>query len=175
MAFSAAFSVSLIGTSTLLFTDTSTGSDATITERRIYLYKYDNTTIVPDGVTTDYIPWPIADTTITLTDILAGRDYAINQDVIWVTATPDPGSTYEAEVLQLYDANAYVFGGTLLAQRLARNPLQTNDNNFDMNEAIFMCNISQSENAVLTLQNIGLAQAALDKLYYKRINTLYYF
>ncbi len=38
-----------------------------------------------------------------------------------------------------------------------------------------MCNIQQAENAILTLQNIGLAQAALDRTYYARINTQLYF
>ncbi len=48
-------------------------------------------------------------------------------------------------------------------------------NNFDTNEALLMCNIQQAENAILTLQNIGLAQAALDRTYYARINTQLYF
>lgn len=174
MAFTASFSVQQFGVGTLVFTDNSEGVDASITERRIFLYKYDNTTLVPTGTTTDYIVWPIADTTITLTDIL-DKDYALNQDVVWVTDTPDPDSTYEYEILTDYTAYARVFAGQLLAQRLARNPAQTNENTFDMNEARLLTNIRQADNAILILQNLGLSQGALDRAYYMRINQQFYF
>ena len=50
----------------LTFTDTSTGSDVTIVARRIYLLQSDGTYLVPSGVTTDYIPWPLATNPITV-------------------------------------------------------------------------------------------------------------
>lgn len=174
MALQAAFTVAQSGTSTLTFTDTSTGSDVTVTERRIYLQKYDQTYLVPVGTTTDYIVWPIADNSITLTDIL-DKDYALDITVVWVAPIPDPAGTYEAEQLTEFDAYAWVFAGALLAQKSARYPNIVNDTSFNLNEANFLTAIRQAEKAVTRLQNIGLAQAALDITYYMRINTLYYF
>ena len=174
MAFSASFSVVQSGTSTLIFTDDSTGSDATITERRIFLQQYGGDYLVPTGTETDYIVWDIDDTTITLTDIL-DKDYALNITVVWVTATPTPGDTYEYEILSVYDAYAWVFAGSLLAQRLARQPLYAAATQFNISEANLLVNIIQSEKAVTVIQNIGLSQGALDITYNMRINQLFYF
>jgi hypothetical protein len=166
--------VSQSGVSTLIFQDTSTGSDATLTERRIYLQKYDQSYLVPTGTLTDYIVWDIDDATITLTDIL-DKDYALDITVIWVAPIPDPAGTYEAEQLTEFDAYAWVFAGALLAQKSARYPNIVNDTSFNLSEANFLTAIRQAEKAVTRLQNIGLAQAALDITYYMRINTRYYF
>jgi len=174
MAFSADFSVVQSGLSTLIFTDTSTGADATITERRIFLQKYDQTYLVPDGTTTDYIVWPIADSTITLTDIL-NRDYALDITVVWVTATPDPGNTYTAEQLQGYKAYTMVFLGTLLTQKGARYPNIVNNIQFNVNEANLYAEVSSMENAILVIQNIFLAQSALDRAYQMIQNPQFYF
>ncbi len=174
MAFDASFSVVQSGVATLIFTDDSSGSDATITERRIFLQKYDGTYLVPSGTTTDYIVWDIDDSSITLTDIL-DRDYALNISVVWVTPTPDPGNTYEYEILTVYDAYAYVFGGSILAQRLARQPLYAQAPQFNQNEAVLLVNILQAEKAITVIQNIGLSQGALDVTYYMANNTKFFF
>jgi len=43
--------------SSVIGTDTSTGSDVLIVSRRIYFEKTDGTYLVPSGTVTDYIPW----------------------------------------------------------------------------------------------------------------------
>lgn len=59
MSFIPNFTVSQIPAtpSNILITDTSTGSDPAITQRRIYLEDSNGNYIVPSGVTTSYIPW----------------------------------------------------------------------------------------------------------------------
>ena len=42
-------------------TDTSTGTDATITQRRVYLLKANGTYLVPAGTLTNYIQWSVTD------------------------------------------------------------------------------------------------------------------
>jgi len=133
MAFEASFSYQQYGTSTLVLTDSSTGVDATITERRVYPYLYDESTIgsdgeiIPQGEGTPYIVWDISDSTLTLTNILT-RDWALNINVIWVTATPDPDSTYEYEILTCFTAYTWVFVGQLTTEQYARYPYIINDN-----------------------------------------------
>jgi hypothetical protein len=85
MAFNGNFSVTpnTADISKFTLTDTSTGSDAGLTGRRIYLYKTDGTTIVPAGTSTEYILWPLVATigdTIEI-DVL-DKDYAISIVVI---------------------------------------------------------------------------------------------
>ena len=57
-------------------TDTSTGSDVTITSRRIYLLQANGTFLVPAGTNTNYIVWNIADSSIVL-DVLS-QDTALS-------------------------------------------------------------------------------------------------
>ena len=75
----------------LLLEDTSTTSPATtptdyeaydIDSRRIYLQDSNGDYLVPSGVTTDYIEWPLLDNPITL-DVLT-QDQALNVRVDWL-------------------------------------------------------------------------------------------
>ena len=61
--------------STISFTDTSTGSDVAITKRRIYLLQANGTYLVPSGVTTNYVDWALANSSISL-DVLS-KDSAL--------------------------------------------------------------------------------------------------
>jgi len=72
--------------SDLLFQDNSTGSDSNLTERRIYLQKYNGQYLVPSGSTADYIVWPLATNPFILTGIL-DKDYALSIRVDWVADT----------------------------------------------------------------------------------------
>ena len=71
--------------SLLLFTDTSVGSDVSVTKRRIFLLQANGTYLVPSGVTTDYIDWALADTTKSL-DVLSA-DTALQITVQWLSST----------------------------------------------------------------------------------------
>lgn len=62
--------------------DTSTGSDVAITQRRIFLLKADGTYLVPTGTTTNYIQWAWANSTIAL-NVLT-KDTALAITVQWL-------------------------------------------------------------------------------------------
>ena len=74
------------GTPNLIFlTDTSTGSDGTITKRRIYLLQSDGTYLVPAGTATNYIEWALVDVTTSLNVLI--QDTALSITVEWLTAS----------------------------------------------------------------------------------------
>lgn len=67
--------------SSIFFTDTSTGTDTAIVERRIYLQKSDGTYLTVVGNVNNYTVWPINLQTFQL-DILA-KDYALQISIVW--------------------------------------------------------------------------------------------
>ena len=74
------------GTPNLIFlTDTSTGSDGTITKRRIYLLQSNGTYLVPTGTVTNYIEWALVDVTTSLNVLI--QDTALSITVEWLTAS----------------------------------------------------------------------------------------
>jgi RecB family endonuclease NucS len=104
VALSPAFTVAqTVGNpSVLVITDTSTGSDGTITQRRVYLQKADGTYLVPDGTTTDYIEWALADTEIEI-DAL-DKDYGLSILVEWLNVSDVVVEDLEDEyALSLYN------------------------------------------------------------------------
>lgn len=88
MAFTPDFTTAqLAGTLTsFTITDTSTGDESAITDRFIYLRKYDGTYLVPNGTTTDFIEWPMADDTLTIEDIL-DKDYCLDITVVFLSGS----------------------------------------------------------------------------------------
>lgn len=68
--------------SVITVTDTSTGSDAAIASRRVYLVDYEGNYVVEgSNTTTDYTPWPLAQTSIDI-DCLT-EDMALSVVVTW--------------------------------------------------------------------------------------------
>jgi hypothetical protein len=121
------FSISQVSglPSKVTLTDTSTGSDGAITQRRVYLRKPDGTFLVPSGVSTEYIPWPYADSTITI-DAL-DTDYGLDAITQWL----DVSNTvlYDKTIpagLTLYN-ETYNYG---LTRMFSANPLLINDDDF---------------------------------------------
>jgi hypothetical protein len=91
MAFNPSFTVKqLYATPNILrVTDTSTGSDANITGRRVFLRKDDGTYLVPSGTTTDYIDFPLSLGSYIDIDVL-DKDYAFEYKVQWLGNDPTP-------------------------------------------------------------------------------------
>lgn len=65
--------------------DTSTGSDGTITSRRVFLRLFNNTYLVPTGTITDYVVWSAADESIDIDAV--DKDYAIDVTVQWLAGS----------------------------------------------------------------------------------------
>lgn len=121
------FSISqIIGQpSIVVLADTSTGSDAAITQRRAFLRTAFGTFKVPDGVSTDYVQWAYADSSISI-DAL-DTDYGFDVVVQWLNVSN----------VVLYDKTIPV-GLTLynetynyrLTRMFSANPLLINDDSF---------------------------------------------
>lgn len=142
----------------LRVTDTSTGADAAITQRRIYLGKDDGTYLVPSGTTTDYIAWALADT-YKEADVL-DKDYSLNVRVDWLDVNNNV--LYSKTVLYAFTMNSEIFYYGL-TQNQASNPAIAQDQNYYQNKMQLRCNIDEANNAVTYGGDISSAQAALDR------------
>jgi hypothetical protein len=99
MSFSQNFSVaqSTADWTNLIFTDTSTGSDGAITQRTITIVKSNNAFLTTES--TDYIPWPLVDTTIDVNGLIT-KDYSLLITVQWLDVSGN---------VLYYKTNLYLF------------------------------------------------------------------
>lgn len=153
--------------SSFTITDTSTGTDGTLTSRRIYLYKADNTTLVPEGTSTPYIEWPILDSEITL-DVLS-RDLALTVIVNWMTGTSIT-YTYTNYYVFLAYTRSFLFGLSTdqTTQIFPINILTST--NFFFNKAIMWSLVEDAEDAIALGQDTFKSQIALDRAFYMITN-----
>lgn len=164
MSFNGAFTISQ-GTDIHSFTltDTSTGSDGGLTDRKVYLYKADGTTLVAQGATNPWIDWPIANNTITIS--LLDRDYCLNIEVDWISSAPlGPPSTYTLTILKNFTSNSESFYSGKI-QEQASNPLLVDDNRWFENMSRLRLFIDNSNQAATIMNDIFLAQQNLNQAY----------
>jgi hypothetical protein len=138
-------------------TDTSTGSDAAVTGRRLYLRLANGAYLRPDGVTTDYITWPLADASLTV-DVLA-RDQAVNVTVLWINASG--AAVYSKSVLTLFTLYARHFLYNL-TQGQTGNPVLVNDGSYWDKKGEIQTALDSAKNAVELAADIYGAQACLN-------------
>lgn len=162
--------------STIILQDTSTfdpGDDADITERRVYLYKSDGTTIVYDGFTEPYIDWPYPDPTTVQFDDLLNKDYALYVYIEWYDAVNEEAIATKSQYIAFT-----MYSDTFdyqLTQVLAGNPLVINDNNFFPNKMKLRCLVESAQNALSFGADITSGQICLDQATELRVNSQYYF
>lgn len=149
--------------------DTSTGSDPSITIRRVYLTKPDGTFLVPEGTTTDYIEWPIAESSITL-DVL-DRDRSLEILVEWLAGAV---VTYEYENSYVFTAYTNTFLYNLSVDQ-SSNPSIINATDFFANKTRMYSYVKEAENAIAIGEDTVKAQLALDRAYQFIINEDKYF
>jgi hypothetical protein len=151
-------------------TDTSTGSDAAITQRRVYLQTSTGTYLVESGTTTDYEEWAYADSVINL-DVLL-KDYALALTVQWLDV--DDVVLYELED-QLYlfyqYTDEFYYG---LIQNQASVPPIVADVSYFRNVMVLKTYIDQAISAT-TYNDIAAAQNALNRAYFMMQNQNQYF
>jgi hypothetical protein len=156
--------------SQIVFTDTSTGSDAGIAARRIEIVDSDGNYIVEEGTTTDYEVWPYADATITL-DLLT-IDRAVYITVYWVNSG---GATLydktELTVFRLYSITYYIY----LIKTQSSNIRLRENANFYLNEIRLLCSLQEAYDAVYYAGDIASAQAALTRAKQLVDNPSYFF
>lgn len=145
--------------SIVTLTDSSTGSDVAVTQRRVYLQTSTGAFLVPSGTTTEYVAWDILDTSIDI-DCLT-KDYGLKIVVQWLNVSNvvlyDKTSYY---AFTLY-SEAFDYG---LSQNLVANPSLSNDNNFMTNKQLVRNFIDNGNNAILYNSDTFLAQTFFDKI-----------
>lgn len=70
----------------IVFDDTSTGTDAAIASRRVYMQKSDGTYLVVSGTTTNYELWALSSGNTISYNVL-DKDYALTITVEWLSNT----------------------------------------------------------------------------------------
>lgn len=156
--------------SQIVLNDTSTGSDVTITARRVYLIKKDGTYLTPSGSTTDYIAWAIADASVTIDALL--KDYSLVVLVQWLDIN-------NAVVVD----KSLLFGFTLYnetfdyytTQMLTANNFLITDNDFWPNKSKLRTDIDAGNQAISLASDQGNAQLCYDEATKLRVGSKYYF
>lgn len=171
MAFVAAFTVSqpLGEPNVITLTDTSTGTDADITQRRVYIRDAYGNDVLPEG-TTEYVEWDWADSSIDI-DCLE-EDMALLITVQWLDVSD----------AVLYDTNDKT-GATSynedfmysLSQMLAANPKRVNDNGFLNNYAKMRVATDAGSNALTRYGDMVTTQLCYDVATEIRLNSVYLF
>lgn len=157
MALTVSFSVqqNYTAASTIVWTDTSTGSDVAVVKKRIFLQLADGTYLVPSGTTTDYVE--TTDGTVDL-DVLS-EDKALRITVQWLDVSDEVlYTTNGLYVFSLY-AEEYYFS---LTQAQTANPKLVQDGDYYLNKIKLRCAIDEAANAA-TFNDIYAAQSALDR------------
>ena len=126
MAYSGDFTASQgANISNIILTDTSTGSDPSLTGRTVYLYQTSNALL--GGVTFD---WPLSSgSTLTISNILVPWDFSLNIVVTWQSSSPIPGSTYSKNHIATFTGNSNTFAYSLL-QQISSNQAITRNTNY---------------------------------------------
>jgi len=149
----------------LTITDDSTGSDAAISVRRVYIQTAQGTYLVETGTTTDYEVWLYADSSITL-DVLT-EDQCVNIIVQWLNSSNVVLYSYENQyALSEYNKQFLVY--LVAAQGLTPGIVQ--DANYSGNIAIFWTNIIAGINQVEFAADIAGGQNCFNRATYMRIN-----
>lgn len=169
MSFSANFTASQgVNVNNFSLTDTSTGSDPSLTGRTVYLYLTDGTYLGGNPIN-----WPLSSGSTLAINGLLGRDYSLNILVTWQSSSPIPGSTYTKNQIVTFTGNSNSFAYSLL-QQIASNQAITQDKDFLYNLALVNSDILNAERAS-SFSDQGSAQACLDRIYYFILNQSYFF
>lgn len=151
-------SVSSGAPSTPIFTDTSTGTNVLITQRRIFLLQADGTYLTGNGAI-NYDPWALADASISL-DVLS-QDTALLVTVQWL----DVSNTvlYSKAIAFGFDAfGQNFFYGLTDGQVAITNPPITLSTNYYLNKVQFYCYLTSAAQAITYASDVTKAQIAYD-------------
>lgn len=156
--------------STIVITDTSSGSDVSVSKRRIYLLQANGTYLVPSGVSTDYIDWSLADTTKSL-DVLSA-DTALQITVQWL----DSSNVVLYTVTTAFGFSAY--GETFyynLTQLQQANPQIINATTFYTAKMMLRVELDSAAQAISFAGDINSAQQCFNRANNFITNQNYYF
>jgi len=159
------------GTPNLIFlTDTSTGSDGTITKRRIYLLQSDGTYLVPAGTATDYIEWALVDVTTSLNVLI--QDTALSITVQWLTSVNVVVATKTTSFAFTAYNETFYYG---LTESQVANANLTASTNWYQTKMILRVELDSAYQAISFASDIFSAQAALNRATFISTNQSYFF
>jgi hypothetical protein len=159
------------GTPNLIFlTDTSTGSDGTITKRRIYLLQSDGTYLVPAGTVTDYIEWALVDVTTSLNVLI--QDTALSITVQWLTAANVVVANKTTSFAFTAYNETFYYG---LTESQVANANLTASTNWYQTKMILRVELDSAYQAISFASDIFSAQAALNRATFISTNQSYFF
>jgi len=142
----------------IYLTDTSTGSDVTITERRVRVQDQEGNYLVSSGTLTEYMVWALADTSKSFACLT--KDTAPYVKVDWVD---NLGAVVETKtVLGCFRLNG-LQASFALTGNLVSAPLLLQDNDWFMNKMKLRVNLDDALEAVTIGGNQNIAQSALDR------------
>jgi hypothetical protein len=151
---------------TIIFTDTSTGSDVLVTGRRILLAKYDGTYLVPSGTLTNYIDWPLIDNPLIVSNVL-NKDYSLLVTISWIDIANV--ALYSKSTLYVFPRYNTEFDYSLTYDE-ANGLSSINTTNWVYNRMKLRVAINDSINAISEASSITDSQAACDRGTYLREN-----
>lgn len=159
------------GTPNLIFlTDTSTGSDGTITKRRIYLLQSNGTYLVPTGTATNYIEWALVDTTTSLNVLI--QDTALSITVEWLTASNVVVANKTTSFAFTAYNETFYYG---LTESQVANANLTASTNWYQTKMILRVELDSAYQAISFASDIFSAQAALNRATFISTNQSYFF
>ena len=159
------------GTPNLIFlTDTSTGSDGTITKRRIYLLQSDGTYLVPAGTATNYIEWALVDVTTSLNVLI--QDTALSITVEWLTAANVVVANKTTSFAFTAYNETFYYG---LTESQVANANLTASTNWYQTKMILRVELDSAYQAISFASDIFSAQAALNRATFISTNQSYFF
>lgn len=142
----------------IVFTDTSSGEDATVASRRAYMRKSDGTFLVTTGTTTDYMLWPLANTTISY-DVL-DKDYALTITIEWLNTVNTV--LYSKTVDYCFSTYSKVYD-TKLSKAQVSSPSLLDRDNWLSTKFALTTYIRAADDAISLGAGITIAQLSLNK------------
>ena len=174
MAISPSFTASQnSGTPNIIFlTDTSTGTDVTITKRRIYLLQSNGTYLVPTGTPANqnYINWALVDVTTSLNVLI--QDTALSITVEWLSAADVVVANKTTSFAFTAYNETFYYG---LTESQVANANLTASTNWYQTKMILRVELDSAYQAISFASDIFSAQAALNRATFISTNQSYFF
>ena len=142
----------------LILEDTSTGSDAAITTRRVYMQKSDGTYLVESGTTTDYEVWSLA-TGNTISFNVLDKDYALNITVEW---RDNSNVLYTKTTTYCFSTYAKIYNVKLSKAQIS-TPERLDGDNWLSTKFALNTYIRAADDAITLGAGISIAQLSLNK------------
>lgn len=157
-------------------TDTSTGTDITITQRRVFLLKADGTYLVPSGTTTNYILWSITNVNtrepLSVDLNVLSEDTALSITVQWLNASNVVVESKTTSFAFTAYGESFYYG--LSEQQVANASLAASTDWYE-NKMKLRVELDSAQQAIQFASDIFTAQSALNRATYLANNANFFF